>query len=208
MSVLDKLAVAFGNRDEKANIELAKEIAANKDKDAVKELVQNLKAKNAAIRSDCIKTLYELGAIDPKLIEPYDKDFIDLLTSKDNRLQWGAMTALGCIAQVNPSSIYKSLGKIMDAADKGSVITNDHAVRILVTLSSQKKYYEETFPLLLDKLRSCPENQFPMYAEFTLEIINDTNKSAYIHILELRAKEMEKESKKKRIEKILKKLSK
>jgi hypothetical protein len=208
MSVIDKLAWATGNRDEEANIELAKQIAKKNDKDAVAELVANLTAKKAAIRSDCIKALYELGELKPELIAPYEKDFLKLLTSKENRLQWGAMTALSCICKVSPKTIYKSLSVIMDAANKGTVITNDRAVRILITLTAQKEYAANTFTLLIDKLKSCPDNQLPMYAEQSMGIINDKNRAPYIKVLQSRLDDIEKESKRKRVEKVIKKLSK
>lgn len=207
MSILHKLAVATGNRDEEPNIALAKEIAKKKDNAAVKELAENLTAKNAAIRSDCIKVLYELGAIEPELIAPYEKDFLALLNSKDNRLQWGAMTALGCICTVSPKSIYKSLTKILDAADKGSVITKDHAIRILITLGGQKQYADEAFTLLIDQLKGAAENQLPMYAEQAMGIVTEKNKAVFIKVLQSRLKDIEKESKQKRIEKVIKKLN-
>jgi hypothetical protein len=208
MSVIDKLAWATGNRDEVANIGLAKQIAKKNDKGAVAELVENLTAKNAAIRSDCIKALYELGELKPELIAPYEKDFLKLLTGKDNRLQWGAMTALSCICKVSPKTIYKSLTAIMDAADHGTVITNDRVVRILITLTAEKQFADNTFTLLIDKLKSCPDNQLPMYAEQAMEIINDKNKAPFIKVLQSRLDGIEKESKRKRVEKVIKKLSK
>ena len=46
-----------------------------------------------------------------------------------------------------------------------------------------------------------------MYAERTLPIINENNKKEFIDILIQRFDELEKESQKKRIEKVLKKLN-
>src|SRR5882757_2347250 len=121
MSVIEKLAVSLGRRDEVPNQELARHVAAREDKAAVKELVENLAHKNKDIQNDCIKVLYEIGAVKPKLISPYLKEFLKLLDSKNNRLQWGAMTALGCFVKEKPAEIFAALGKILDAADRGSV---------------------------------------------------------------------------------------
>ena len=96
MSVIDKLASSLGRRDEVPNQELAKEIVLSQDVEAVKVLVENLSNKKA-IQNDCVKVLYEIGERAPKLISKHIDEFIAHLTSKNNRLQWGAMTALGTI---------------------------------------------------------------------------------------------------------------
>jgi len=207
MSIIDKLAISLGRRDEVPNQELAREIAAGEDKNAVKELVENLSHKNKDIHNDCIKVLYEIGAVKPKLIAPYLKDFLPLLGSKNNRLQWGAMMALGCIAKEKPAEIFAALGKIIDAADRGSVITRDHCVNILISLTAEKKYRDKTFPLLIEQLMTCPTNQLPMYAENAAPVIDAGLKDRFIKTLSGRLDEIEKESGRKRVEKVIKKLS-
>jgi hypothetical protein len=49
MSILNQLATALNRRDEVPNQELAKKIVKSKDKDAVKELVDNLNNKDKNI---------------------------------------------------------------------------------------------------------------------------------------------------------------
>src|SRR6185369_3921338 len=99
-----------------------------------------------------IKALYETGGIDPSLLSPFTNDFFSFLTSKNNRLQWGAMTALACICKDKPEKIFSLLPKILRAADKGSVITRDQCVKILSELYSQKKYAQKIFPLIREQL--------------------------------------------------------
>src|SRR2546423_15602146 len=140
MSVIDKLASSLNRRDEVPNQELAKQVAAKKDKKTVQELIENLNNKSRDIQNDCIKVLYEIGGIDPVLIADYAKNFIALLDHKNNRLQWGAMTAINTITLENPEQVYNALSKIIAAADKGSVITKDYAVNILIKLCSIKQY--------------------------------------------------------------------
>ena len=94
MNVIDKLASSLNRRDEVPNQELAKQIAVKKDKKAVAELIEYLNNKSKDIQNDCIKVLYEVGKINPALIADYAKNFIALLDHKNNRLQWGAMTAI------------------------------------------------------------------------------------------------------------------
>ena len=207
MSVLDKLATSLNRRDEIPNQELAKQIAKKKDVKAIRELIDNLANKNKDIQNDCIKVLYEIGAINPSLIADYAKNFIALLDHKNNRLQWGGMTAINAITLENPKMIYASLGKIIAAADKGSVITKDYAVNILIDLCSIKQYAEKSFSLLNEQLMESATNQLPMYAERTMPIINDKNKKMFVATLSKRLGDIDKDSKRKRLENVIKKVS-
>jgi hypothetical protein len=208
MSIIPKLATSLNRRDEVPNQELAAEIVASEDKSAVAELVANLANKNKGIRYDCIKTLYEVGYQKPHLIADHLGDFVGLLDSRDNRLQWGAMTALGCIVKEKPAEIFAVLGKIIDAADKGSVITRDHCVRGLISLSALEKYTDKTFPLVLEQIMKSPVNQLPMYAEIALPVVNTGNKDRFIKALAGRLDDIERESGRKRVEKVMAKAGK
>lgn len=207
MGVIDQLATSLNRRDETPNQELAQQIAESKDKKAVQELVENLNHKDKGIQSDCIKVIYETGVLNPKLIVGFAPQLIALLNSKQNRLQWGAMTALAAITNENPKAIYSALPKIIAVADKGSVITNDHCVGILIKLCATKTYAAEAFALLNERLLSSPTNQLPMYAEQALPIINDDNKTTFRNTLTARLGDIDKDSKRKRVEKVLKKLA-
>src|SRR4029078_11196948 len=198
----------LGRRDEVPNQELAQQILKSKNTKAIKELVDNLANKDKNIQSDCIKVLYEIGEQQPQLIAAYEKEFLSLLESRNNRLVWGAMTALDYIASINPTGIHKNRGKILLVADSGSVITKDHAVGILIKLSSEKKYTDDAMSLLLDQFRSCPTNQLPMYAENALKAIPAKSTADFAKVLSARLGGIEKESKRKRIEKVIKKLTK
>lgn len=208
MTVINQLASSLGRRDEVPNQELAKQIAANNDKNAVAELIAGLEHKNKDIQSDCIKTLDELGKLSPKLVAPHIEALLALLNHKNNRLQWGAMSALNAIANEDLKAIYQALPAIIASADKGSVITNDNCVGILIQLCAVKVYTDDAFSLLNERLIKCPTNQLPMYAENALPIINETNKSTFINTLTSRLSEIEKDSKRLRVEKVIKKLNK
>jgi hypothetical protein len=107
---------------------------------------------------------------------------------------------------VAPEQIFNALHKIMDTAVNGSVITKDHCVRILTLLSANKKYQDTTLPLLLDQLLQAPVNQAPAYAEQALTVITEPYKSQFAKILLMRLNDTEQESKRKRLEKVLKRL--
>ncbi|WP_083204980.1 hypothetical protein [Bacillus sp. FJAT-27264] len=207
MTIIGKLAASLNRKDEGPNQELAKNIADREDKGAVKELVDNLNNSDKNIQSDCIKVLYEIGVIKPFLVVEYSKELLSLFDHKNNRLVWGAMTALDVITLENPATIYESLAKIVETADKGSVITKDHAVNILIKLCSVEQYVDNAFSLLIEQLKKCPTNQLPMYAENAMSIINDKNKDVFIKTLISRLDEIEKDTKRKRVEKLIKRLS-
>ncbi|WMT41215.1 hypothetical protein RE628_00935 [Paenibacillus sp. D2_2] len=117
------------------------------------------------------------------------------------------MTALDAITLENPEAIYGVLTKIIDTADKGSVITKDHGINILINLCSVQPYADHAFALLIKQLKSSPINQLPMYAENAISIVNDTNKALFIETLSSRLDDIEKDTKRKRVEKVIKKLN-
>ena len=207
MSVLHLLSSASGKKDNEANISLAKEIASSKNKDAVKELISNLNNKDSKIQSDCIKVLYETGYIRPELIAPFYKEFMEMLVNKNNRMVWGAMIALSTIVNLKHKEVFNALDLIMQTVDKGSVITIDCGVMILAELNKFEDYYNSTNPLLLEQLKKCPVKQLPMYAEKSLVSISEKNKTEFTGIIEKRLTECDKDSQKKRLLKILEKLS-
>jgi hypothetical protein len=208
MSITDKLASSLGRRDTIPNKELAERITETNDKKAIQELVKLLNDKNKSLQSDSIKTLYEIGERKPVLIADYDKQFLELLSNKNNRLVWGAMTALDCIAAINPKGIYSHLTIILDIAEKGSVITKDHAIGILIKLATVKEYRDTSLTLLLDQFKTSLTNQLPTYAENALPVIQEKYKKDFIKVLVSRLEDIDKDTKRKRVEKVIKKLSK
>lgn len=207
MSVLSKLASSLNRKDEAPNQSLAKQLASKADKKAIQELIDNLNNKSKAIQRDCIKVLYEIGERKPQLIAEYVKEFISLLDSKNNRLQWGAMTAISSIALETPKIVAAALPKILSVSNKGSVISKDQAVHVLIKLSSIKRYKEIAFPLLIKELSKSPTNQLPMYAEKAQPVITDKNKRLFVKTLTSRLDDIEKDTKRKRRERVIKKFS-
>ena len=206
-STIGSLASSLGRRDEGPNVELAQRIVKTEDKNAIKELVENLSNDKSDVQADCIKVLYEIGDRKPKLISGYVRQFLALLGSKNNRLAWGAMTALDSIALEVPAEIVDNLARITEIADEGSLITRDHAVSILTKLSSIKKHEVKAVPLMVGQLEKCPDNQLPMYAEGIPPIVYDGNRGVFMKTLGSRLGGIEKESKRKRVEKVMKLIS-
>ena len=207
MDVASKLSSAQGERGEAANIELAKEICKTGDETALTVLFHLLENGKPKIQSDCIKVLYEIGAERPELIAGHSAVFLRLVSSKNNRLQWGAMTALDYITPLQPQIIAKNLRTIVAAADKGSVITRDHAVGVLVKLAKIGRNYTKCMPMIFSQLKKCPDNQLPAYAELTAPAIAKKDRLAFIALLKARSRKFKKTSQQKRMEKLLKAFS-
>lgn len=207
MPIIELLASSQGSRSSAANIALAEEIASSGNADAVAELISLLKHTDRNIQGDSVKTLYETGYRNPELIAPYYADFLDLLTNRNNRLVWGGMVALTTIAHIRHKELYKSLDLIMDTIHKGSVITIDCGVEILAKLNHYETYHNTTDPLLMEQLLKCPIKQLPTYAGKTLEHLGKHSHEGYKNIISNRLNECEKESQRKKLEKMLKSLS-
>lgn len=191
MSVLQRLAHSLDRRDEAPNQELARELAARKDEKGIREIAENLWNRDRNIQSDCIKVLYEIGFIEPRLISGYADDFVKCIKSKNNRLVWGGMTALAEVAKVDPETVFKHLNVIKKAKETGSVITVDNAVSTLAYVAAgNRRYNEAIFPDLLEHLSRCRPKEVPQHSGKTLPAVNGSNKAAFIKVLEKRMEDL------------------
>ena len=192
MSIIKKLSSSLHRSDEIPNQELAIEIIMKNDSDAVKELVGNIFNKDKAIQNDCIKVLYEIGERGkPELIAQYVGTFIALLSSKNNRMVWGAMTALGTVAKLKASEIWKQIDEVIAANEKGSVITQDWGIRVLAAVSASDRVYEKKlYPYLLNFLKKCISRDVPKHAESVFAAVNGVNKEEFIAVLKERQKQL------------------
>jgi hypothetical protein len=191
MSVLNRIAHFQNRRDEVPNQELARDLAAKKDKAGIREIAENLWNKDRNIQADCIKVLYEVGVIDPKLIAGYAEDFVKALKSKNNRLVWGGMTALAEVAKANPDAVFSHLDEIKKAKETGSVITVDNAISTLAfTAAANEKYNKAIFPYLLKHLSNCRPKEVAQHSEKTLPAVNSKNKDEFVKVLEKRMEDL------------------
>jgi hypothetical protein len=204
MSVLGKLASALGRNDEQPNVELAEALAAKPDAAAIAELAGALATGPTAVSNDAIKVLYELGALKPELVAPHTGAFLTLLGSKNNRNVWGALYAIEAITALQPDAVLKQLPAILAAADKGSVIAKDKAVAILVKLAAAG-HGGKALPILFERLEGAAPNQFPMYVEQALPVIDAPHRGPFVRLLEARLSSIEASAKRARVEKVLRK---
>jgi hypothetical protein len=187
MTILDRLATSLGVRGDVPNQELARELAAKNNSEAVRELAENLWNKDSNLPSDCIKTLYEIGYLKPELVAPYVNEFLKIIKSKQNRLVWGGMLALATIAALKPGEIFKQVELVKKVTREGSVITTDNGIKTLaVVAGAGTEFNQVIFPFLIEHLQTCRSKEVPQHAESTLPAVNAGNKKSFIDTLTAR----------------------
>ena len=203
--MLEKLASSLGRNDEEPNIALALALAKSRDANAIKEIIGGLSG-TTEIASDCIKVLYELGGRAPELISGYAEVFIKLLQSKNNRLVWGAMTALAEITALNPEAVNKHFDAVVAAYTRGSVITVDNSISVFAELAKAgKKYEKKAFPVIINHLENCRPKEVAQHAERACVCVHQGNAEVFRGILLKRYGSLT-DAQKKRLDKLLKRL--
>lgn len=191
MSVLNRIAHLQNRRDEVPNQELARDLARRKDRAGIQEIAENLWNKDKNVQADCIKVLYEAGYIEPALIARYAEDFVRLLKSKNNRLVWGGMIALGVVAAQKADVVLAHLDEIKKAMKDGSVITVDNAVQVLAQAASAgEKYRRVMWPLLVEHLKDCRPKDVAQHAERTLPAVTGANSRGLVAVLTKRLEDL------------------
>ncbi len=187
MSVLDRIAAAQGRRDEAPNQALARDLAERGDQESIRELVANLHHADQNVRSDCLKTLYEVGYLKPELIADYAGEFVRLLRDRHNRMVWGGMLALSTIAPLRAGELYLHRQRILDALAEGSVITVDNGVKVLAAVAATDDAYRiELLPILFHHLQTCRPKDVPQHSEAIVPAVDAAHAEAFIAVLERR----------------------
>lgn len=186
--MIEELASSLGRHDEAPNIFLAEKICADKvnREGKIKSLVGLLHESQAAA-NDAIKVLYEIGNREPELIAAHVEEFLTNLTSKNNRLVWGCMTALSEIAHLVPDAIYNRIESIKWAYETGSVITRDNSITVFASLCRANPEYEnDLFPFILEHLKNCRSKEVAQHAERASICVDQTNLMIFREALENR----------------------
>ncbi|MGL4697297.1 hypothetical protein [Enterococcus larvae] len=204
--VLEKLAVSQNRKDEAPNIELAELLVAQEDTEGIQELIEGLQMKKG-IANDCIKVLYEIGERNPLLISDHADVFLESLTSRNNRIVWGAMTALVTITEYKADKIYKQIDKVKYAYTNGSVITVDNSISVFAKLcKADRRYEKELFPFLMTHLSTCRSKEVPQHAERISICLNEENKTSFQRVLNERKPDLS-SAQMKRVDKLMKDLA-
>ena len=202
--MIEKVAYTLGRNDETPNIELALELIRTKNSTGISEIVDGLNNPEQQIANDCIKVLYEIGERQPSLISNHVDDFLKLLGSKNNRLVWGAMTALAQIASLKHQELFDNFDIIVKAYRNGSVITVDNSISVFAALiKSGIKYEKKILPILLNHLETCRPKEVAQHAERAFVCLSRKNAGLFKQIL-LKRYDTLTAARKKRIDKLLK----
>ncbi len=185
MSVLDRIACAQGRRDEAPNQALARDLAEQEDQEGIRELAANLGHADPNVRSDCLKTLYEVGYLRPELIADYAGEFLRLLRDRHNRMVWGSMIALATIAPLCPDELFQQRQRIQDALAEGSVIIADNGVKVLAAVAAADDAYRaELLPYLFHHLQTCRPKDVPQHAEAIVQAVDAAHAEKFGAVLE------------------------
>lgn len=204
--IASRLAHARDRRDEEPNVQLAAELAGSKDVDGIARVAEIAITGSRPAQNDAIKVLYEVGARNADLLRPHVRCFLQLMQSRNNRMVWGALTALAQLARVDADPIAANLDAILEAADAGSVIARDQAVQILIALKARPDLARDATAHLLARLKSAAVNQLPMYAERIHAVLEVQDYPEFRQVLTMRLADVMPQSKRRRIETIIRKL--
>lgn len=204
--MINRLAYSLGRNDEEPNVKLALELAETENSDGINEIVNGLGNPVEQIANDCIKVLYEIGERKPELIAGYADIFIGLLRSRNNRLVWGAMTALAEITPFAPQQIIDNLDVVINAYEKGSVITVDNSISVFAGLvKADSRYEERVFPIIIKHLETCRPKEVAQHSERAAVCVTKENSDIFKQTILKRYGSLT-DSQKKRIDKLLKKI--
>ncbi|MDR2018141.1 MAG: hypothetical protein LBQ00_04605 [Syntrophobacterales bacterium] len=191
--MFELLACRLGRNDEAPNIQIAEKLCENMDKKGIAEIIAGLKSNDKAIANDCIKVLYEIGQRKPVLIADFADDFITALSDKENRIVWGSMKALSCVASIKPEIISSRLSEIITAYKKGSVITVDNSISVFAELCRVNSDCRiEVFPILLNHIKNCRAKDIPQHTERISVCIGLDNKEVFFEVLDARTSDLSK----------------
>ena len=203
MGFLSRLASQQGRRDEGPNKDLALELVANKNLPGIQEIADNLWSQDSKIQTDCLTVLEFIGMEAPELIENCSADFLDLLSSKNNRLVWGAMTNLSLIALRQPEPIMERLQVVIQAVENGSIITQDRGIKTLALVAAVGPLQNAAiFPFLVQHLGSCRSKSVPQHAESVQVAVTPQNQDIFLKVLHQRLEGLT-ATQRRRVEKVI-----
>ncbi len=171
-AVYARLGSVLGVRHTKADIALGQDIAARGAGHELDGLVELLDEPDVA--SSAIKAIYECGYLAPELLVPHLPVFRALLDASNNRMVWGGMIAISCVAKADPQAVWAHRERIELALRNGTVITQMSAVHALTAVAASdpvkaeqlQDWFEEAFESLDAKqLLGAAELILPVAAE-------------------------------------------
>ena len=190
-SVLPELAHLRGIASEVPNTELAAKLIRRRNRAGIREIATNIWHKDRRIQANCLKVLSEIGIREPQLVAFCVDDIVTMLSSRNNRLVWGAMQVISSVAPIAPRAVFAGRARIMKALDRGSVITIDHGILSLsVVASKSPAFSRELFSYLVQDLLTCRSQDVPRHATYIFNAVNAKTRAAYLEALARRLTDM------------------
>ncbi len=210
LAIEKRLASSLKRRDQQPNIELAqeldKELSENPQSSPVTTLIEIAGTGKKAAQYDAIKTIYELGRINPSHITPFTEQIIALAQTNDSRVIWGVLQVLNILCDFEPVLLMSNLNLLLAATDRSSVIASDNMMAILAKLNAHEDFSPTITPILLQRLAHSAPNQFPTYAELASVTVPDNNKDQLLKIIDQRLNAIASKPKRSRLFKLKKSL--
>jgi hypothetical protein len=201
-AVFNQLSCGLGRRDEEPNRQLGQRIAADRDTGAVAILVQLLDDPEAS--SSAIKALYECGYVDAQLLVPHLDAFVALLDSKKNRLVWGSMIGIACIADASPDQVWSIRKDVIAAFESGTTITQDASVLALSRVAESSPQRSSALSdWFVGVMRSCRPKELASWAEKLVPPMGPTWRKRACEVLQSRLVDLPTDTARKRVRKLL-----
>jgi len=168
VGIVDELASSLGRRGEGPNFRVAESLADEPDAEALADLIDTLVSGPAPLAGDAAAALQKLAELDPAQVAPHTAAIAGMLTSKNNRLVWGAATILHAVAIARPAAVRPHVHQLMRAVAAGSVITQDHGVGALAATGDRA-----ALDFAFAHLRTCGWHYVPLRAERVAPFVGD-----------------------------------
>lgn len=203
MTVLYKIASSLGRRDLEPNRKLAQQIVLKEDRLSLLELIENIEHKNEHVRFDCIQVLSEIAKLKPELLIEFDLLLLQLLRDKNSKVALGALATLDYLTLRKPENIFLNVEKVLQVADSGLLVSKDHAISILLKLTTFDFSATKAYRLFLLELEKCAINQYVKYAEMGTHYLDPKFSANFIAILQNKGMTIDSETKRKRVEALI-----
>ncbi len=206
MNIVDRFSSSLDQRDQGPNEVIAQQVADENNLTLLGEVIQVIHSSaSVRIKNDAVMVLMALSRINAAHLKEYVDLLVGILTSKSNRQVFGGMIALANVTPLVRDKVQPHLSIILEAMDRGTVVTRDHGFTILTELY-QIDQTGDLLALIHEQLLSAPPNQVGQYTEKFMAVVKKGDVPIFIEALEVRSGELTNEHHRKRLGKNMKKL--
>jgi len=153
------------------------------------------------------KIAYNLGRNDEEPNTALAVQLCELKDTEDIReIVSGLKNKKAQIAFIKSKEIFENIDTVIEAYEKGSVITRDNSITVFAKLAKADKQYEKIMlKKIIEHLKACRSKEVGQHAERAFICINKENFKEFVDVL-LERKENLTDAQKKRVDKLIKKI--